>query len=115
MGPDDYPVVPLPGSSGWAEAFALSGVLERRFPNRCVDTLIMACAYNDVGPLTEALGNVKTIVLQQEGQRDEEHWRWLITLTNGEIWLADGWCDYTGWDCQSGLDWTHLNFPIPAC
>ena len=38
----------------------------------------------------------------QEGERDGDHWRVLVLLKDGRFAYLDGWCDYTGWDCQGG-------------
>lgn len=37
------------------------------------------------------------------GENDEEHWRIAGRLKDGRWFYVDGWCDYTGWDCQSGI------------
>ncbi len=35
------------------------------------------------------------------GANDEDNWWWLYQINN-DFFLTSGWCDYTGWDCQSG-------------
>jgi len=43
------------------------------------------------------------IVAEVPGENDEFSWWWVLELQNGKFALLEGWCDYTGWDCQSGL------------
>lgn len=38
-----------------------------------------------------------------QGQNDEESWHWILDLKNGTYVYATGYCDYTGWDCQSSM------------
>jgi hypothetical protein len=37
------------------------------------------------------------------GHNDEDEWYWLGRLKDGRFFGAIGGCDFTGWDCQSGL------------
>jgi hypothetical protein len=36
------------------------------------------------------------------GANDESSWHWLLWLQDGTYAYVTGWCDYTGWGCQSG-------------
>jgi hypothetical protein len=38
-----------------------------------------------------------------EGHNDEEAWKLLCKLDNGNYALYLAWCDYTGFDCQGGM------------
>lgn len=41
------------------------------------------------------------------GAAEDLHWYWVVrvgTYDAARWWLVDGWCDYTGWDCQAGAD-----------
>jgi hypothetical protein len=38
-----------------------------------------------------------------EGHNDEEAWKVLCRLDNGNYALYLAWCDYTGFDCQGGM------------
>lgn len=66
------------------------------------------------GDLASALGENRTelssqitrVILALEGEHDGPHYFWWVELGNGKFALIDGWCDYTGWDCQSGVDVT---------
>jgi hypothetical protein len=97
------PVVPLPGSGDWSEAYEYAEVLERRFPGQDASDLCVGAKYNDYGPLADH--QVDDLVCNEFGQRDGPGWKWTVTFVNGETWIATGGCDYTGWDCQSFLRW----------
>ena len=43
------------------------------------------------------------IVAEVPGSNDEFSWWWVLQLTKDRFALVSGWCDYTGWDCQSGI------------
>lgn len=101
---NDLPVVPLPGSEGWIGAYQWGGELEKAFPNQDADQLAYACEYNGLGPVDGH--RITGLVMVQQGERDEGSWIWHVTLDDGATWTLEGWCDYTGWDCQSGTDWT---------
>ena len=59
--------------------------------------------YNDYGPAARL--PITGLVLEQQGEHDGNNWIWRVTLGDGSTWIAEGGCDYTGWDCQSHLDW----------
>lgn len=48
--------------------------------------------------------DILNVLAVWEGQNDGDSWRWIVELNNGKFAYLIGWCDYTGWDCQSGLD-----------
>jgi hypothetical protein len=54
---------------------------------------------NDIGI---SPSDITAILAVWEGENDEDDWRWIVQLTDGQFALIQGWCDYTGWDCQSG-------------
>ena len=43
------------------------------------------------------------IIVEVPGENDELSWWWILKLTKDRYALLSGWCDYTGWDCRSGL------------
>ena len=60
---------------------------------------------------TEAFGfadfgitDVNEIIAISEGENDGEPWIGVFKLNNGRFAFLTAWCDYTGWDCQSGGD-----------
>lgn len=48
------------------------------------------------------LEDIANIHAEVPGHNDEDNWYWIIELNDGRFVLTDAWCDYTGWDCQSG-------------
>ena len=48
--------------------------------------------------------DVAEIIVAEEGENDAESWVGVFKLKNGNYGYVDAWCDYTGWDCQSGGD-----------
>ena len=55
------------------------------------------------------LSDVTEIIAVWEGEYDGGSWEWLLKLKSPgrheeyeKYALLVGWCDYTGWDCQSG-------------
>lgn len=104
MDMDTFPVVPLPGAEEWTGGFLWGQRLDAAFPGQDADQFAMACAENDPGPATDQ--PIVGFVMLERGEPDEASWRWQVTFDNGSTWIAEGWCDYTGWDCQSALEWT---------
>jgi hypothetical protein len=101
----EYKIVKLNGMSlAWEDAFMMGDALEEEFPGCDGHDFCCAISYNDGGPLDRG-GVISMLKLVKQGERDESDWIWEVTLTNGEVWVAQGWCDYTGWDCQSSLVW----------
>lgn len=47
--------------------------------------------------------NLKEIFHFQTGQRDGDDWNVLGQFSNGVFFYITAWCDYTGFDCQSGV------------
>lgn len=48
--------------------------------------------------------DVEEIIALEEGENDGDSWVGVFKLKNGYYGYVDAWCDYTGWDCQSGGD-----------
>jgi hypothetical protein len=48
------------------------------------------------------LNNVDQIVAAVNGQNDGPSWVGLFLMKDGSWVVAEGSCDYTGWDCQAG-------------
>lgn len=49
--------------------------------------------------------DVKTIIAIVNGEKDGDEWLGIFLLNDNRYLFASGWCDFTGWDCQS---WTSL-------
>lgn len=100
-----YPLITLPGSLTWEAGYRFGQTLDVAFPGQCGYDLASAMEYNDCGPVNETNGIVDLVMIK-EGERDAEEWVWQVSMQDGTDWVATGWCDYTGWDCQSGLSWS---------
>lgn len=108
---DEYPIVDLPGSQDWARAHALGLKLDAAWPGQQGDDFAYAYAYHDH---PQGLGPLDELVLLQEGANGGPHFIWKCRfLAGADVWrrrtfIVDGWCDYTGWDCQSGAQWMEM-------
>ena len=75
--------------------------MKRHFEQRSIDSdLEYAFSYNVTSFSIDIIDN---ILAEIAGANDISHWYWVISLKNGQYALIDAWCDYTGWDCQSGV------------
>lgn len=97
------PIIVFPGSEDWKRVTEWGLALDAQYPGQDADQFAWACEYNRMGPAL-ALG-IAHFHLVKQGQRDGENWIWRIKFEDGTTWTADGWCDYTGWDCRSDLVW----------
>ncbi len=50
------------------------------------------------------LEDIANIHAEVPGHNDEDSRYWVLELKDGRFVLTSAWCDYTGWDCQSGGD-----------
>src|SRR5687767_6288864 len=48
------------------------------------------------------LDDIHNIHAEVPGHNDQDEWYWVIELNDGRFVLTSAWCDWTGWDCQSG-------------
>lgn len=67
---------------------------------RGIDYDLTACLENNPQDNFE-LNDIVRVLAVWEGEHDGDHWRWIIETKTNYLYL-NGWCDYTGWDCQSG-------------
>ena len=103
---DNYPIIRLgvPDEETWVGSYELGNLISVQFSDQDGQSFASAVTYNDAGP---AEGHELTgLLLIQEGENDESNWIWLVAIDTGEFFWAIGGCDYTGWDCQSWLEWT---------
>lgn len=104
---EDLPLVKLPGiDEDYCESDSWGRELEELFPEQGGLELATACYYNDYGPAREV--QIRGLRLLQEGANDGDSWIWEVKFEDRSVWKVKGWCDYTGWDCQSELIWTCL-------
>lgn len=106
---DGIPVVQLPGYEGWAGAYEWGHALTEQFPGQDADEFAYACESNDPGPAGS--GQIVAFEMVQQGERDESEWAWRVSFVDGTTWMAEGGCDFTGWDCRSHLLWTQEPTP----
>jgi len=48
------------------------------------------------------LDDIQTVLAEIPGHNDEDNWHWILELKDHTYVYTTAWCDYTGWDCQSG-------------
>ena len=77
-------------SSDWEEAFKCSRI--EYLSEECKNVLNDSFRPEDV----------KEILEKREGENDGEHWLLFAKLNDERYIFLSAWCDYTGWDCQSG-------------
>ena len=51
-----------------------------------------------------SIDDIETVFVDDEGHNDGEPWLSYGRLKDGRCYFLSAWCDYTGWDCQSGGD-----------
>lgn len=109
MTEEEYPPVMLPGSEYWWSGWEFGDELAKRFPDAEAHDFGTACGEN---PSAETVRmrehGVLWLECEQVGERDEGSWIWNVVFGDGSSWRVEGWCDYTGWDCQSGMSWERL-------
>jgi hypothetical protein len=66
--------------------------------------LSAALYYNEEADLIDKIHHVYAV---WQGENDGDSWRWIFVLSGGQYVFMAGWCDYTGWDCQSGITITY--------
>jgi len=67
------------------------------------DDIAYAFGENSLGG---RLDDIDVIVAEVVGENDELSWYWILQMKDGSFSWAEGSCDYTGWDCQSGAQIT---------
>lgn len=92
----------LPGSEDYWNGYEFGELLAERFPNEAPEDLGYALTYHGAPLKDEEILSVEMI---REGYNDGPSWFWEITFSNRQVFILEGWCDYTGWDCQSGTTW----------
>jgi len=79
--------------------FILAGGRESRVSN---DDIYGLLAYNNLSVVNASL--ISHFVAEVCGENDEFHWFWILKLKDGRYLYIRAWCDYSGWDCQSGIE-----------
>ncbi len=99
----EFEPVRIPGDEGWYFGYQMAQALDARFPNQQAEDFAYMLAHNQ-HPLGDT-ANVVDLICTQVGENDGGEWIWTVRLDDGRAWTVVAWCDYTGWDCQSGADW----------
>ena len=99
--------VVLTGSEQYWYGWDYGNALDDLFPHQDAADFGQAIGLGQ-GPISET-NSVVGLVLTQAGENDGPSWKWEVKLEDGTTWKLEGWCDYTGWDCQAGNDWEQLN------
>lgn len=90
----------------WYSGWSWSQDLEKLFPGQ--DTYdFSTCVEYHIGREVFDAGIV-SLVCKQFGENDGSNWIWEVGLADGRTIQIEGWCDYTGWDCQSGATVTEV-------
>lgn len=62
--------------------------------------------------------DILTVHAEVPGEADGPDWFWVVEMEHPlqgfKFLLIWGWCDYTGWDCQSDAKYLHANSPLQA-
>lgn len=115
---NDYPIIRLPGSDRrWESGHDWGEELEKRWPNAGGWDFAQACSYNPWTPGEDGPDlsvGITDLKLLREGENDGRSWIWLVKVASAHDpterysdreWVLVGGCDYTGWDCRSGITW----------
>jgi hypothetical protein len=80
----------------WAQVFA-----DENDGNVDKSTQVIPPGAN-VDPTPPSRTDVAEIIAAVNGENDGDDWVGLFLLKDGRYLIAEGGCDYTGWDCQAG-------------
>lgn len=67
------------------------------------------CAAVEYNNIDVDFDNVRKVLALFEGENDGDSWRWIFVTNDNRYAFMKGWCDYTGWDCQSGCNVTYFD------
>lgn len=92
----------LPEDYDWPDALACVGLLTGGCVAGQSDTVRVRHARPDREASPFVLADVDRTVAYSDGENDERDWIAVLALRDGRFALIAAWCDYTGWDCNSG-------------
>lgn len=96
-------IIRISGDEDWYDGYMLGTDLDKRFPDQDADEFGVAVGYHGF-PEIDGDGAITSFEMIQQGWNDGDNWIWRVGI-DGCIWVAEGGCDYTGWDCVSNLFW----------
>ena len=76
--------------------------LAEAFPHQDAHDFVMAIRYNSPPEFPDGTV-IADIKMVKRGVNAAGSWIWNVT-TDEHQYVVTGWCDYTGWDGQSGVD-----------
>lgn len=86
----------LQGSYDWCEVFGEgSGGNTDKVTDECPPGA-------DVDRTPPNRSDVAEVIAAVNGENDGDDWIGVFRLKDGRFLVAEGSCDYTGWDCQAG-------------
>lgn len=85
----------LVNDSDWAQVFA-----DENAGN--VSKTVAVIPGENVSNNEVSRADVVRIIAAANGENDGDQWEGLFLLKDGRYLIAEGGCDYTGWDCQAG-------------
>ena len=98
----DYPAIDIHNNRYYNDDYWVN--LEKRFPGQDSYSFGQAVAMNSSEAQVLHGRHITSLEMIQMGSNEESNWIWTVTLDNGERFVVEGGCDYTGWDCQSWLE-----------
>lgn len=106
----DIEPVRLPGSERYWSGWEWGQELDKRFPDQQAEDFGMACSDNSPPRGVTQGAAVRSLRCIKVGENDGESWVWFVAFDDVG-YFAEGWCDYTGWDCRSSLEWYRAESP----
>lgn len=102
-------VIKLPGSDKWESGYTWGKELEAKFPGQEATDFAYMYQENEI-PECVAEKDLVNLTCLQVGQNEGDDWIWLVVVQEPNTrqrsnYFVMAWCDYTGWDCQSGATW----------
>lgn len=67
-----------------------------------IEANLRACL--EANPQSFTVDDVAELLAISEGENEGPSWWWILSLKDGRFLALTGWCDYTGWDCQSDAE-----------
>lgn len=101
------PLINIASAVDWNETYEAGAKLDKQFPGQDAWDFISAVRHNGHPfPHGVDLPAITDLKMIKQGYNDGPDWDWTVSFSNGDIWKVVGGCDYTGWDCQSSIEWT---------
>ena len=73
---------------------------DSEYKNRGIDYDLYACLIENKQEDFN-VNDIEKVLAVYEGYNEGDSWHWVLELKTNTFVYLTGWCDYTGWDCQS--------------